>query len=256
MLAGEAKRMAAGVPNRRYAMLDKLGHPRWHFVWEGNPNIARPGEKSAGVIGYVNGKRHYMVDVKPDQYTFKEYQPTPAFIQIERQLPFFAQRAAGAVVYNPNIKPKASPNKAWGLEHWDELIALTPGVRWIQLMEPGTQRIGRSEKMDTGNFLDAVAAMSKAAAVVCHEGALHHAAAAFGVPTIVIRGGFISPKVTGYAGQVDFYVEDARWPLGCGMRVACDHCRAAMDAIKPDAVAQALLGILKSEGRSQKADLK
>lgn len=244
MLAGEARRQAGGLP-RRYAMLDKQDKPRWHFVWDGNPHVSKPGEAHDGTIGYCQGRRPYVADVKPERYSFKQYEPAPAYLALGGRSPHFAKTAAGAVVFNPTIKTKASPNKNWGLEKWARLLELTPGVRWVQLWQPGDPRFKDIERLETVHFMDAAAALTRASLVVVHEGALHHAAAAVGTPAIVIRGGFISPQVTGYAGQVDFYVPDERWPLGCGFRVPCEHCREAMDKIAPEQVAEALLTLLK-----------
>ena len=56
------------------------------------------------------------------------------------------------------------------------------------------------------------------------EGGLHHAAAALGTPTIVIFGGFISPRQTGYPHQVNLFTGGTP----CGMRRRCDHCEQAM----------------------------
>jgi len=123
----------------------------------------------------------------------------------------------------------------------------------VQLQEPGVKRVGNVDVLACGNFMDAVGALSGARAAVLQEGALHHAAAAVGTPAIVIRGGFISPKVTGYAGQVDFYVEDERWPLGCGYRVPCEHCKAAMESITPEQVAASLIELLQSQDTSRKS---
>ncbi len=246
MLAGEACQRASSGTAQRFRMLDKRGHPRWHFVWDGNPHIARPGEPYDGEIGFSAGKRPYITEVKPDRYTFCEYSPIPGWIKLGPQAHEFAKRTRGAVVFNPDIKKRASPNKHWGAARWKQLIGSLPDYRWIQIGEFEINITG-VERMPTPNFTDACGAMLGARALVLHEGALHHAAAAISKPAIVIRGGFISPKVTGYAGQVDFYVEDERWPLGCGMRVHCDHCKAAMAAIAPSEVAEALLRLVNRE---------
>jgi hypothetical protein len=62
---------------------------------------------------------------------------------------------------------------------------------------------------------------------------LHHAAAALGVPAVVIFGGFISPAVTGYAAHANIFTGD---DLGCGNINPCPHCRAAMERISVDQV--------------------
>src|SRR5690349_2474859 len=120
MLGGEARRLAGGSA-RRYRMVGKRGEPRWHFVWDGNPHVARPGQSSDGEIGFCSGKRPYMADVKLDRYIFREYTPAPGLLDVSSRPPEFARRCDGAVVFNPSIKIKASPNKQWGFERWREL---------------------------------------------------------------------------------------------------------------------------------------
>ena len=250
MLAGEAKRRAAGTA-RRYRMLDKFGQPRWHFVWDRCAHVAKPGEPCDGEIGFSAGKRPYVVDVKLDRYSFREYAPAPAEFQLGPQAQSFSKLTKGCIVFNPTIKHKASPNKQWGLENWKRLIALGREFRWVQIGAAALLRIRGAEEIPTFNFWDACGALAGARAAVLHEGALHHAAASTGTLCVVIYGGFISPRVTGYAGQAPLFVESERWPLGCGMRVPCGHCRDAMDQITPETVLGALRSLLITNHESR-----
>lgn len=244
MVAGEARRLIQSGA-RKVGMLDKNDIRRWHFAWEGNPDIARPGEDCDALAGYVNRRRHYLVDETQIRRTFRAYTPLPARLVIPEAHRRLASEAAGWVVFNPTIKQKAPLNKDWGIERWKELVALTPEVSWLQVGDHSSPRIRGARHIPTAHFFDACALLSGARAAVLHEGALHHAAAALEVPAIVIRGGYISPKVTGYAGQVDFYIESEEWPLGCGTRINCPHCRQAMADITPAAVAEGLRKLLK-----------
>lgn len=243
MVSGEAARRAELAPGSRYLALNKQNGPHWEPIWKGNPHMARPGEPHDGTIGFVNGTRAYIESLTKERYTFRAYEPHPSALVIpgrER----LARAGHGFVVFNPTIKVRAPPNKQWPLEYWHRLIADNPGVRWLQVGDSGALIRG-AERVITGNFVDALGVVSGALALVCHEGALHHGAAAVGVPTVVIRGGFISPRVTGYEGQTDLYVEDARYPLGCGMRNPCEHCKAAMRSISPKDVMSALRSVLR-----------
>lgn len=247
MMAGEARRRAAAAPGARYLILDKRGDPKWHFAWEGNPHVARPGEPHDGVIGFRNGLRPYMESKTPQRYVFRRYDPLPAALEIPAAAQALSMRAEGAIVFNPTVKARAPVNKQWGLSRWKSLLR-EGRRRWVQIGEPGyAPRMGGAEYVPTASFWEACALMQGARAVVCHEGALHHAAAALGVPCVVIRGGFISPRVTGYAGQADLYVEDARYPLGCGSRVPCVHCAEAMAAIAVADVLKALDALLQPQ---------
>ncbi len=243
MAAGEATRRAAGT-KKKFRILDKNGQEHWEWLFDGHPNIARPGERYDGDIGFVNRHRVYIADETKERRTFCEYRPHPAPLQITARAQELSKLAKGAVVFHPAIKRRASPNKDWGLERWQQLIALG-GVRWLQIGEPGVPRIAGADHVATPDFRDAIGLISGARAAVLHEGALHHAAAAVGTPAVVIFGGYISPRVTGYDAQSSLYVEDERWPLGCGMRVPCQHCAEAMAAITPARVAEALMQLLE-----------
>jgi hypothetical protein len=251
MMAGEARRRAeaAGKPVK-FGMLDKRGEPKWHFVWEGLPYIARPGEPNDGVIGYVNGRRPYIADESRERRAFRAYQPIPADIVLNARAQQLAEFCKGAIVINPTIKSSAPANKDWGLDRWKALTLRYPNYRWVQIGDPsGFPRIRGIERIVTLNFFEAAGAIAGARAAVVHEGALHHAAAALGTPAVVIRGGYISPRVTGYAGQADLYVEMEEWPdfaeLGCGMRVPCRHCAQALASITPADVEASLRKVLQ-----------
>lgn len=242
MVSGEAAHQARLAPGTRYLPLNKRGEPYADPIFAGNPAIANPGDTHAGTIAFTeNRTRAYIVSESKTQRYFREYEAHPAVIELPARAKALARAAEGAVVFNPTIKVGASPNKQWPIEQWRELVARNADVRWLQI--GGGPAI--AERVPTGDIFDAFGVISGALAVVCHEGALHHGAAALGVPAVVIRGGYIGPRVTGYAGQADLFVHDERYPLGCGMRVPCTHCARAMETIKPDDVIAALRTILE-----------
>jgi hypothetical protein len=244
MMAGEARRRAAGTA-RRYAMADQHGQPKWHPVWEQCEHVARPGEASDGTIGYVDGRRPYCAEKTPTRWTWREYAPTPAqLVPFPPEALKLRRAAANAVVFNPTIKGGASPNKQWGSDRWRSLIRSCGDLRWVQIGEGGSPEYRGAERVVTRNFFEAVAVISGARAVVLHEGGLHHAAAALGVPAVVIYGGYISPRVTGYAAQRSLFVGSPEWPLGCGSRNLCRHCSEAMQSIRPDQVVRELRAAL------------
>lgn len=245
MTAGEATRRAAGT-GKKFRILTKRGEHYWHEVFAGNPNIARPGERSDGDIGFVNSHRMYIVDKTKERRTFREYKPHPAPLKLNAAAMDMAKRAKGAVVFNPSIKRNASPNKDWGIERWQRLVEKTSGsVKWIQMVEPGVKRMRFAEPIETPSFQCAVGLIKGARAAVLHEGALHHAAAALGTPAVVIFGSYVGPKVTGYEGHRNLFIHSDEFPLGCGMRIPCQHCKNAMALITPEMVAQNLMEILE-----------
>lgn len=152
----------------------------------------------------------------------------------------FAEPYAGLVIVEPNLKPKASPNKDWGLGRWQALVDARRDIPWAQIGPIGTHALRGVQMIHTPDFRHGCAVLARARTAVLPEGGLHHAAAALSVPAVVIFGGFISPKQTGYAGQHNLFTGGQP----CGMREPCEHCRKAMAAITVENVLQELETIL------------
>ena len=81
-----------------------------------------------------------------------------------------------------------------GTEHWDEL--LKHDLPWIQLGDVTTDK--KTKWVETPTFRNALAILSKAKLFVGTDGGLHHAAAALGIPSVVIWTGFTSSRHLGY----------------------------------------------------------
>jgi ADP-heptose:LPS heptosyltransferase len=234
MAAGQAQARRADDPQgRRVRILDRHKQVRWHPLWEGNADLVRPGE--AGDFLYVlngPGLRPYIADKTPDRWTWKKFSPTPARIKFTKAEREFARHGAGAILIEPAIKPKASPNKDWGWKRWQALVDLQPDWPWLQVGAPGAARLRGVRFLETADFRQAMAVLSACRTAVLPEGGLHHAAAAVGVPAVVIYGGFISPAQTGYRLHRNLFTG----VLPCGERRVCAHCTQAMAAITPQGV--------------------
>jgi ADP-heptose:LPS heptosyltransferase len=150
-------------------------------------------------------------------------------------------------VIEPTIKSRASPNKQWGADRWAAFVALARR-RGVDLVQLGDQppTLEGVRWISTPSFRAGAAVLARAIAYVGHEGGLHHAAAAVGVPAVVIFGGFISPACTGYRMHTNLFTGGtADHPLGCGMRMPCQHCETAMSEITPESVADELGRVLE-----------
>lgn len=143
------------------------------------------------------------------------------------------------LVIEPSVKPSASPNKAW--PYWDILSSrLAADWRIIRLGvhdNPPSRGVAATA-IKTPSFRLACAVLARAAAVILPEGGLHHAAAALGIPGVVIIGGYTPVRMTGYGIHVNLWASHPETP--CGRRDRCDHCRAAMAEIVPQRVVTAL----------------
>lgn len=247
MLTGQARVLQRSDPRKIIVMFEK--GRLWRDAWDNNPRIARPDEEGdfQELWARRDYLRPYMQAKTAQQWTWQAYGPERGELYFSDREREFGERYAGRIIFEPNIKAGASPNKAWGINRWRKLGALVAaaGIEIAQLgPQNGTLFILRgAEFIATASMRLAAAVLSKARAVVCQEGGLMHVAAAVGVPAVVIFGAFISPLVTGYKEHINFFTGNA---LGCGMRQACECCKQAMQRILPEEVMRALLTVLDS----------
>jgi ADP-heptose:LPS heptosyltransferase len=226
---------------------------RWHEAWEHNPRIAPKG--AAGEFQELRPRtdylRPYMRAKSEQRYTWKAYGPPVGELYLTDKEKAFGALYAGRIVIEPNLKGGASINKDWGRERWGVLVGRMRerGLAATQLGPANTRRLGGAEFIETNNMRYAAAVLARARAAVLPEGGQHHVAAAVGCPAVVIFGGYIAPAVTGYPWQSNLFVHDEQHPLGCGWRVRCAHCAAAMARIHPERVLQELEALLVSTSR-------
>lgn len=253
MATAHARRLyeAARKPVR---IVDRNGTARWNEIWENNPCIAAPG-RAGDVQLYRNGGhcRPYVSGV-PGRFIFRPgTMPGPGEIHFsDRETQRIAARRKEwppFAIIEPNVKVKASPNKQWGWARYQALVALCRDVHFVQIGPAGTRCLPGVDLLKTQTFREAAMALACASAYVGAEGGLHHAAAALGIPAVVIFGGFIAPSVTGYerprgAVHVNLYAAAAEYPNGCGAQRPCNHCRDAMASIAAERVATELRAVL------------
>jgi len=256
MVTGEARRLQRRDP-RSVAVAGADGRARWHALWRGNPRLAGPAEVAAGaaVQWLVNhpGRRPYHAKVTAERFFFSAWRATPGELFFDAgERAFAAAQPAPFVVVEPAIKASASPNKDWGFERFQRVVARRAGLPWLQLGAAGTRRLAGVRHLVTPDFRRAAAVLGRARAYLGPEGGLHHAAAALGVPAVVIFGAFTAPANTGYAGHLNIYRPHGDGP--CGRRRPCPDCAERLAAITPDEVAAALDRLLRWPHFSRKFD--
>jgi hypothetical protein len=234
---GQAKRLG-----RRVQILDKAGNRRWHDLWEAAPYIARLGEPG-DFPGILNGPgcRPY-IDYRrttKDRWAFTAWRASPG--ELRGITP--DGRARGLVLLEPHIKPTASPNKDWGWHHWQQLVHTWPDIPWAQVGNPGVRWLDGVQRIETRSFREACALLAACATAVLPEGALHHASAALGRRVVVLFGGYISPRTTGYPSHINLAVDD---PEALGWRLRHPACSRAWSRITPDTVATAVASALQT----------
>ncbi len=210
-----------GVQQRRFM---------WSEVFDHNPRIIRRPEGRHQIL--VNGPnaRPYISAKYQTRWVWKKWDISPGEIYLTPSERMFAQRYKGCVLIEPHTKI-ADGNKAWQWERWQTVIGEMPNVRFVQTGPFNTRPLEGVEFAAT-SFRQAAAILSVARAFVGTEGALHHAAAALGVPAVVLWSEFISPEITGYASQRN--IRHAGDP--CGARIHCVGCKISMGLITVEEV--------------------
>jgi hypothetical protein len=226
---------AERVRDGRRAVFGNGKNPVWSIVWENNPKIAGTSGPDTDWIPDFPGHRPYIERIEKDRYVFREDFRAPyGRIYLSQQERDWADREAPKeyILVEPHIKDsvtslKLGANKAWN--GWDELLKLD--MPWLQIGE-GTKP-AKTRFLQTGNVRNALSVVAKAKLVITTDGMLHHAAAALGVPAIVLWGGVVSPKILGYPTHINIW--NGAKPCGSYAHV-CPHCREAMDSISVDQV--------------------
>lgn len=243
MAAGQARAARLRDP-RRVRIVGADGAARWHPVWEGNPDLARPEEVGNWqLVKNGPGLRPYIAEKSATHWTWRPFAPTPARLVLTEAERNWAPEAAFDVLIEPTLKARASPNKLW--HGWREFVgrARAAGLRLAQVGPAGTRRVEGVAMIETPDFRRACGVLSRARAYVGHEGGLHHAAAALEIPAVVLFGGFIGPAQTGYAGHRNLTAGGEP----CGSRLPCPHCVKAMMLITPAQVMQNLMELLNAQ---------
>jgi len=224
-------------------------------MFKHNPNIAPPGSEFDNNIEWINhckGHRlynhqegdkwiwHYDFKAKPGEFYFSP-----------EEINFSKLFAPGFVLIEPNVpwQKTVAPNKDWGEHKYREVAYMLTqrGYAVAQFKHKNSRRILKEAlTIDAGDFRKAIATLSRAALYIGPEGGLHHAAAAVGVPAVVLYGGFIPPAVVGYEGQTAL----TGGAEACGNFKPCLHCQAAMSRISVGEVIEPALGYLKDEMRN------
>ena len=223
--------------------------PRWSEMWQYNRIILHPDN----VFSPSNGREPiYLKNAPGCRPYIKEWGPGPRSIfNYQWQARYHVGRiyfnkfehgyhkhrmnkfANGFILIEPNIGPKASPNKDWGFDKFHQVVQSMPNQIFVQVGPKGTRIIPEINvvHLETNNFRLAMPVLAKAKAIIAVEGGLVHAAAALKVPGVIIYGGFTDPKVVGYPIHKGLFYR-LHGPA-CGLWSHCKQCDIAMKAITP-----------------------
>ena len=257
MITGEAVRLGCS-PDDPLIVTGKDGKRRWHPLFDGNPRFLpldvptspkhnwhevknHPGWRPYVLYaerGWRKGLHNQTDDLTATNRTRWVFHPTWRATPGELYIP---KRPSGRfIVLEPNMKSGGvTSNKQWGWNRWQRLVDLMPGVDFVQLGPRNTKMLGGARLIETPSFIHACTELSGAWAAVLPEGGLHHAAAALGVPAVVLFGGSRSVFNTGYDSHVNLADVDPE-TRACGSRQPCQHCEEIWRRLTPEIVAEAL----------------
>ncbi len=247
LVTGRARVMQQTDPRKVVVRYEK--GRLWREVWDNNPRLARPNETGdfQELLPRTNYIRPYHLSKTPEQYTYNlDFRPDVGEIYFSDAEKEFGAQHTGLVIVDPHIKPGASPNKDWGWLRWSKFayLARNAGIRLTQLGHIGTPLLDGVDFIPTSTFRKACAVLANARAAVLPEGGTHHAAAAVGLPAVVIFGGFTPIELTGYPMHRNL---GASLGEACGMRTRCKHCVEEMKKITPEQVLANLREILDGD---------
>lgn len=215
---------------------DRRGRPRTHEVWYCNPRITLQ-PKNTNYVTLINGPhaRPYIQAKGSTHFVWRIWDRLVGEIYLTKEESAFGERYAGKTLIEPNVKAGSSGNKSWLWDRWQQVVDKA-GREFIQVGLPGTRVLRGVEHAVTKTFREACAVLYFSRGFVGTEGGLHHAAAAFDVPAVVLWSEFISPDITGYDTQHNI----RHAGKACGSRIPCVGCQIAMSAISVDEVVTAI----------------
>lgn len=215
----------------------KTGAALYSEVFKHNPKILeRPksGQKCV-VVRNHGGTRPYHLGYDGERFHWNyKFRAEPGELFLTNQEKKLG--IAGAVIVEPHVKEAPlSKNKAWPWERWQELVESLP-LPWVQLGPKDTETLNGVKRGVTRTFREALGWIYNASLIVTTDGALHHAAAAFGKPAVVLWGGLAPPQVLGYDSHTNL-CHATNW---CGLNKPCEHCKEAMESITVEEVRNAI----------------
>lgn len=137
------------------------------------------------------------------------------------------------VLIDPYTKPGWSLNKAWPIERWETLSS-----KIYHVVQPlyGKPKLKNAQGVKTDNIRQAFKLLLNAKLFIGTDGALHHAAAALGVPSIVLWSGMTHPDTLGYDDHINIRANNSP---PCGSLFKCHHCESMMSLIEVEQVYEA-----------------
>jgi ADP-heptose:LPS heptosyltransferase len=237
MALGHAQKVYKDV-HTPICIINKDGAIRWHSIWDGAPQVTnREGYRIVNGPGSRPYIQYPFTIAQGQRFTGWKAKDHVATLYLTPRELAFGDGLEDYVLIEPNLHPQSNQNKQW--KQWQELIYLTPDVKYLQVGPKRTHLLRGVMHIETPTFRDACGVINAVKACVLPEGGLHHAAGALRKKAVVIFGGHISTETTGYDWHINLGTTEP-----CGKWTPCRHCEKIMNQITPELVAEKLRSIL------------
>ena len=214
----------AGIKTLRPSYGEEVCKDPQKFVFKDQPLIKTMCE-SVGLVGpVVNRPEICLTEVEKDEY--RAYHGSIA-VQTSRKNPRYL-----------------FANKEWIPEYWEKLgIRLVGMSKVVEVGSADDPPIpGATDLRGKTTLRQLASLMANVRIFVGLEGFLMHLARAVAVPSVIIYGGWISPRASGYADNINLFTALPCSP--CGFTNHCEYDRECMRKITPERVAEAAQEIL------------
>lgn len=260
MATGEVKNLKKKFPRHKFFIGDGKNFFKSE-IFNGNNSILQKKNISEDIKikwiknypGYRPYRKYNNLDHKK-KYTWDySFKATAGEIFFNDQEILFSKNIINKIKENtskklihiePNVKlKKGYQNRDWGFNKWQQVVdELSKDFQFIQTSFGDQKKLKNVINIHNVNFKSACSIISLTNLFVGTEGGFHHAAAALGIKAVVIFGGFIDPKITGYEFQQNLYIDSEDSP--CGAKSYCKHCKECMNIISVQKVKNEILKII------------
>ena len=263
MATGEVRELRKIHPDAKFIIGNEKGS-FWNEVFDNNPFIIRGASayqhQKIILIENYEGNRPYRLygqQYPRDNYNWNiNYSAKKGEIFFDKEEKKFSTEiikqiknkigTKQIIFIEPYVKIRRGyENRDWGFQKWQKVVDnLKDRFEFIHLTYGDRIPLKNTINIHGVNYRSSVAILSKSDLFLGTEGGLHHAAAATEIKSIVIFGGHISPKITGYNFHENIYIDMEGSP--CGSKLTCDHCLKCMELITPEIIITKIIKLLES----------
>ena len=270
MVTGIAKNVKKKFPDYQIVVGDRKKLLSYYdpMIFVNNPNIVADPDidlsKKTIWIEEFQGKRSYVNNADKDKFYWNEkYRAAQGELYFSDDEINFAQSMYKKIGKHKSsefqkkiifIEPSRNTthknaesnngeeNKKWELKKWQEVVNyFKHEILFVQSTYENCDILDEVYNFVL-NFREACALMSLCDFYLGWEGGFSHAAAALNKKAVVLFGGYIHPKTTGYNFHQNIYIDIEGSP--CGMRKYCEHCEKCRKLITVDQVIESVKKIL------------